>query len=278
MTCQQVWREISNYIDGDITPSVRADVDRHIHACPKCKAVLDGARNVVRLIGSSEALEPPSRFSKGLYSKLENHIATQRVSVPRTIPVGLTPERVPLGSHLIYFYESKDDFERGVRFLYPGLGRGEHCMLFGHDEALEQALQILRSGGFDPETLIRNLELTVIRRRADAHETVAEIAGVLDRAMRAGATTVRYLGILGTGRDPLPAGEDDVLELEREVDLLIEALPCVAVCMYDVRTLSGRLVMRGGLQTHGLALCAAGVHENPYCVLREDSTRPLHVQ
>ena len=278
MTCQQVWREVSNYIDGDLEPAVRAEVDRHVGACSKCKSVLDGARNVVRLIGSTEGVDVPSGFSTRPYSKLENHLAAQLASSPRKIPIGITPDRVPLGSHLVYFCESDRDFERGMRFLYPGLGKGEHCILFGHDEALEQALQVLRSGGFDTEALIRNQELTVIRRRADAKKTVAEIAGVLDRAIRAGATAVRYLGNLGMGLDPLPAGEDDVLELEQKVDLLVEALPCVTVCMYDVRTLSGRLVMRGGLQTHALAVFAMGVQNNPYYVSQDDPLGPHHVQ
>jgi hypothetical protein len=209
---------------------------------------------------------------------LENHLAAQLASGSRTIPIGITSDRVPLGSHLIYFYESDRDFERGVRFLYPGLGKGEHCILFGHDEALEQALQVLRSGGFDTEALIRSQELTIIRRRANAQETVSQIAGVLDHAIRVGATAVRYLGNLGMGRDPLPAGEDDVLELEQKVDSLVEALPCVTVCMYDVSTLSGRLVMRGGLQTHALAVFATGVQTNPYYVSQDDPLRPHHIQ
>ena len=43
-----------------------------------------------------------------------------------------------------------------------------------------------------------------------------------------------------------------------KVDLLVEALPCVTVCMYDVRMLSGRLVMRGGLQTHATGRLRGG--------------------
>ena len=274
MTCRQVWREISNYIDGDIAPARRGDIDRHIWLCPKCKAVLDGARNMIQLVGSSEAFEPPSGFSKRLYSKLEQQVAgTKSASTQRTIPVGITEDQVPLGSHLIYFWETDEEFKRGVRFLYPGLGKGEHCILFGHNEALEKALEVLRSEGFDPEALIQKLELTVIRRKANARQTVSEIAAVIERAMRSGATAVRYLGNLGLGHNPLPAGEDDVLELEQTVDSLVAALPCVVVCMYDVRTISGRLITRGGLQTHALTACLSGVQKNPFYIPQEV---PIH--
>jgi len=75
---------------------------------------------------------------------------------------------------------------------------------------------------------------------------------------------VRFLGNLGMGRDPLPAGEDDVLDLECRATALIAPLPCVIVCMYDVRTVSGRLILNGGLRSHHLAVCEQGVRENPY--------------
>ena len=266
-----MWKEISNYIDGEVEPSLRTKMDRHFGTCARCKAVLDGASNVVQITGSAEAFDLPTGFSKRLYAKLEEHLKAQAAPAPRTIPVGITPDRVPLGSHLIYFWDSDEEFERGVRFFYPGLGKGEHCILFGHDEANERVFQVLRKAGFDPEALVRNLDMTVIRRRANADETVAEIAAVLDAAMRAGASAVRYIGNLGMGRDPLPAGEDDVLDLEQKVDSLIAALPCVVVCMYDVRAVSGRLILRGGLETHSLSACAAGVQQNPYHIPHRDS-------
>ncbi len=36
--------------------------------------------------------------------------------------------------------------------------------------------------------------------------------------------------------------------------------------MYKVRTVSGHLMLNGGLRTHHLAVCTEGVRENPYFV------------
>ncbi len=55
-----------------------------------------------------------------------------------------------------------------------------------------------------------------------------------------------------------------MLELECKATALISPLPCVIVCMYDVRTLSGRLFLKGGLQIHHLAVCREGIRESPY--------------
>ncbi len=75
---------------------------------------------------------------------------------------------------------------------------------------------------------------------------------------------VRFLGNLGLGQAPLPAGEDDVLELEAKADALVSKLPVIIVCMYDVRTLPGKLIIQGGLQTHGHIVCPSGARENPF--------------
>jgi len=36
---------------------------------------------------------------------------------PRKIALGITEDEVPLGSHLIHFWHTDTEFERGVRFL-----------------------------------------------------------------------------------------------------------------------------------------------------------------
>lgn len=166
-----------------------------------------------------------------------------------------------------------------MRFLHPGLGQGEHCVVFGHDEAIDRVLNGLRSAGFDTDQLVRDRDLTILRRHMSAQHTLSDIGAVLQAAVRAGASAVRFLGNLGMGRDPLPAGEDDVVQLEAGADALISQFPCVIVCMYDVRTLPGRLILRGGLETHPLAVCAEGVRRNPYYNPEHDFLSHLrHVQ
>jgi len=277
LSCEDVRRQVSNYVDRNLAPALRRQMENHARACARCKSVLDGTRNVALLLGSERGLELAPDRSRRLYSKLDAYLKGQKNVKPGTIRVGITEETVPLGSHLIYFWENDQDFNRGVRFLHPGLGQGEHCIIFGHDEALEKVLQTLRSEGFDPDQLVKNKELTVLRRRVAAQATLAEIAAAVEGAMRAGATAVRFLGNLGMGRDPLPAGEDDVVELENKATALISPFPCVIVCMYDVRTLSGHLIMRGGLQAHHLTVCGDGVRENPYYLPEREHSGPRHV-
>src|ERR1700682_4034573 len=70
-SCEQVWREISNYVEGDIDAALRSSMDEHFRTCKRCASVLAGTRNVVQLYGDERMLEVPAGFSR----RLENRLA-----------------------------------------------------------------------------------------------------------------------------------------------------------------------------------------------------------
>jgi anti-sigma factor RsiW len=70
ISCLEVWREISNYIDGDIDAELRARMEAHFKVCAHCKAVVDGTRNVVKLVADGVEYQLPNGFSQRLYSRI----------------------------------------------------------------------------------------------------------------------------------------------------------------------------------------------------------------
>ena len=182
------------------------------------------------------------------------------------ITLGITNDQVALGSHLIHFWQNEEEFERGVRFLQLGIeNESQYCVLFGHDEANQQVLEILRKKYSELDRVIREGRLVILRREDSASETLAKIEAAFAAAVRKGATAIRYLGNLGMGQAPLPGrGADEVIELENGATLLGRRYPCVIVCMYDVNTVSGSLVLNAGFGTHPLAVCGHALRQNPY--------------
>jgi len=71
ITCDTLWRESSNYLEGDIAPELRLVMDEHIQGCKECASVMDGLRNVVTLYGDERMSELPAGFSRRLQRKLE---------------------------------------------------------------------------------------------------------------------------------------------------------------------------------------------------------------
>ena len=70
ISCVEVWREISNFLEGSVDPEQRARMEAHFAVCSTCQAVLDGTRNVVKLIGDGQAFDAPAGFSERLFRKL----------------------------------------------------------------------------------------------------------------------------------------------------------------------------------------------------------------
>ena len=76
--CVEVWRQISDYLDGELDAGLRASMSSHFKDCAHCSAILDGTRNVVKLVGDGRAFEIPASASARFYKKLNDHLATRR--------------------------------------------------------------------------------------------------------------------------------------------------------------------------------------------------------
>ena len=80
VNCEQVWREVSNYLDGEVDPALRAAIEEHIRGCQRCAAVVDGTRNVIQFYGDERMLEVPLGFSHRLHRKLDENMPRDRRS------------------------------------------------------------------------------------------------------------------------------------------------------------------------------------------------------
>jgi Putative zinc-finger len=83
LNCEQIWREISNYVDGDVDAGLRSAMDDHFRACRRCASVLAGTRNVVRLYGDERMLEVPAGFGQRLEKRLEKRLARNAAGTGR---------------------------------------------------------------------------------------------------------------------------------------------------------------------------------------------------
>jgi len=78
LDCNHIWRELSNYLDGEISPDIRRDIEAHVAQCRHCAALLDSTHNVIVLIADERRLELPVGFSARLREKLQRELATLR--------------------------------------------------------------------------------------------------------------------------------------------------------------------------------------------------------
>ena len=75
ISCIEVWRRISDFVDDDVEPELKERLEFHFGRCKHCKALLDGTRNVVALVGDEHAFELPRETSERITSALLQRIA-----------------------------------------------------------------------------------------------------------------------------------------------------------------------------------------------------------
>ena len=97
ISCEEVWRDISDYIDDDLDPVQRAALDQHFVECRPCTALLDGTRNVIGRYRDERVLAPPDNFREHLYQRLGEPTKTPRrsflawtLTAAAAVPLGLT--------------------------------------------------------------------------------------------------------------------------------------------------------------------------------------------
>lgn len=80
VTCEDVWREISNYVDGEVDSALKRALEEHLAQCPHCQSVRDGMCNVIDLYGDKTMFPLPVGFYPRLHGRLADQLEGRRIS------------------------------------------------------------------------------------------------------------------------------------------------------------------------------------------------------
>ena len=186
------------------------------------------------------------------------------------VVLGIADDTVYAGDHVAYFYETDEEFERAFGFLDVGLRGSDHCVIFGIPDDSDRALDVLRQRGWNTDALVSSGRLSVVRPAATSDETVERVSRHFDKVLAAGAPFIRFIGNAAVGREGWPA-EDEFYKLEATVSEASLHLPCVAICMFDLRAQPARTIMKAAFEGHPVTLHRNCVRENPYYVPRAEA-------
>ena len=253
MSCGELAQKVTEYLEGALAPPDRDRLEAHRRACPECQLLVGQWQSMVGSLARLEDRSKGVRSSEkerlvALFREHGFHRPERRVA---RVPLGLGSELAAPGDHLVYFCESEQDFTATVGFVAAGVAQGETCVLIGHDEANDRLATAIRSAGLDAAALRRQDRLCFIPGMRSADALLEEIGEQVKFAVDRGSPLVRILGNLGWGRPDWP-GDRDLLRLEACVTDAVRRLPVVVICAYDVRGVSGRNLLLGGLECHPL--------------------------
>ncbi len=70
MNCAQARRELSNYLENEVSPEVRAAIDAHLRHCRNCNVIFDTTRRTLRIVSDAGPFEIPLAVSGRLHARL----------------------------------------------------------------------------------------------------------------------------------------------------------------------------------------------------------------
>ena len=74
MNCRGVITEISNYLDGDLPPALRQELERHLSECKECTIVVNQTKATVELYCDTEIVELPEDVKVRLHQTLRSKL------------------------------------------------------------------------------------------------------------------------------------------------------------------------------------------------------------
>jgi anti-sigma factor RsiW len=76
VTCTEFLAQLDDLIDGDVTVSLRADLEEHLRECEHCVITLNTTRKTIEIYRSHEIYELPEsvrvRLEKAILAKCRN--------------------------------------------------------------------------------------------------------------------------------------------------------------------------------------------------------------
>jgi predicted anti-sigma-YlaC factor YlaD len=80
LSCEDVRREVSNYLDNDMSPRMRRLLEAHLEQCRKCAVLLDSTHNILVLLADEQRFELPVGFSARVKQMLAKEFSVMRRS------------------------------------------------------------------------------------------------------------------------------------------------------------------------------------------------------
>lgn len=70
VSCDDVRAELSNLLDDEVPPEVRAALARHLAECRTCQVLYDSTRKTIRIVTDAGAWELPAEVSDRLTARI----------------------------------------------------------------------------------------------------------------------------------------------------------------------------------------------------------------
>jgi anti-sigma factor RsiW len=70
--CKDFLQELTDYLDGKISDSLKAELDEHLHWCHECHVVMDTTKKTIEIYRDNQIYELPEDLRTRLHQAIMN--------------------------------------------------------------------------------------------------------------------------------------------------------------------------------------------------------------
>lgn len=77
LTCKDFLKELNDYLDEQVDPALRQELERHISECPNCWVIMDTSKKTIQVYKGMEPQAVPDNVQQKLLAAVHKRMAAR---------------------------------------------------------------------------------------------------------------------------------------------------------------------------------------------------------
>jgi anti-sigma factor RsiW len=71
VSCEEVLAQFSSYLDDEVSPALRTEIEEHLKGCHRCSILVSTTRKMLYVVGDERVFEIPLGYSERLHRRID---------------------------------------------------------------------------------------------------------------------------------------------------------------------------------------------------------------
>jgi hypothetical protein len=78
ITCEEFFAEFADYLENQVSPEVRQELEMHLSQCRACHVLYDSTRKTIKIVSESDSFELPQDVFDPIIDRVMAKLRTDR--------------------------------------------------------------------------------------------------------------------------------------------------------------------------------------------------------
>jgi hypothetical protein len=78
ITCEEFFAEFADYLENQVSPEVRQELELHLSQCRACHVLYDSSRKTIKIVSESNSFELPQKVFDPIIDRVMSKLRTER--------------------------------------------------------------------------------------------------------------------------------------------------------------------------------------------------------